>query len=190
MAAEADINNQWADELEQIKNVLAKTGLVETVKWGMPAYTFTGKNIVSVAVFKNYLSLWFFKGMFLKDAKQVLLKPDDEAKIMRQWRFTSVDEILQHEKLILQYVIEAIEVESCGLAKKPVKKPMPVSELLKETLAKDAALATAFETLSAYKQKEYIEHVESAKREQTRIDRLEKIKPMIMNRIGLNDKYK
>jgi uncharacterized protein YdeI (YjbR/CyaY-like superfamily) len=187
-----DANAKWAEELDKIKSILSQTELQETVKWGSPAFTYNNKNIVELAAFKNYVALWFFKGMYLKDEQKVLFQPDDETKIMRQWRFASADEILNSEKLILQYVKEAIEVEKSGLtaAKKTEKKPLPVSELLKDALAKDAALASAFETLSPYKQKEYIEHLESAKREQTKLDRLEKIKPMIINKLGLHDKYK
>ncbi|WP_325262934.1 YdeI/OmpD-associated family protein, partial [Flavobacterium sp.] len=43
---------------------------------------------------------------------------------------------------------------------------------------------------SPYKQKEFIEYIESAKREETKLTRIEKIKPMILDNIGLNDKYR
>ncbi|WP_236458895.1 MULTISPECIES: YdeI/OmpD-associated family protein [Flavobacterium] len=35
-----------------------------------------------------------------------------------------------------------------------------------------------------------MEYIETAKQEKTKLSRLEKIKPMIMKNIGLNDKYK
>ena len=187
-----DANAKWAEALDKIKSILSQTELQETIKWGTPAFTYNNKNIVGLAAFKNYVALWFFKGMFLKDEQKVFVQPDEETKVMRQWRFASSDEIAKNEKLILHYIREAIEVEKAGIsaAKKIEKKPMPVSELLKDALAKDAALASAFETLSPYKQKEYIEHIESAKREQTKLDRLQKIRPMIINKLGLHDKYK
>ncbi|MCF8272843.1 MAG: YdeI/OmpD-associated family protein [Flavobacteriaceae bacterium] len=46
------------------------------------------------------------------------------------------------------------------------------------------------ETLTPYKQKEYSEYIATAKRETTIEYRIEKIKPMILKRVGLNDKYK
>jgi len=35
--------NQWDEELEIIKSILAKTGLVETTKWGGSIYTHNNK---------------------------------------------------------------------------------------------------------------------------------------------------
>ena len=40
------------------------------------------------------------------------------------------------------------------------------------------------------KRKEYAAYVIEAKREETKVKRLEKIKPMILEGIGLNDKYR
>jgi uncharacterized protein YdeI (YjbR/CyaY-like superfamily) len=51
-------------------------------------------------------------------------------------------------------------------------------------------LNDAFAKFSPYKQKEFIELIETAKQEKTKLARLEKIKPMILNHIGLNDKYR
>ncbi|MEL7473318.1 MAG: YdeI/OmpD-associated family protein, partial [Planctomycetota bacterium] len=40
------------------------------------------------------------------------------------------------------------------------------------------------------KQRQYNEHVSEAKREETKLKRVEKIKPMILEGVGLHDKYK
>jgi uncharacterized protein YdeI (YjbR/CyaY-like superfamily) len=40
------------------------------------------------------------------------------------------------------------------------------------------------------KQREYADYIAEAKREETKTKRIEKIKPMILKNIGLNDKYK
>ena len=52
------------------------------------------------------------------------------------------------------------------------------------------ALQEAFQKFSPYKQKEFLEYIETAKQEKTKITRFEKIKPMILENIGLNDKYR
>ena len=44
--------------------------------------------------------------------------------------------------------------------------------------------------LTPGKQREYCEYIASSKREATKHSRLEKITPMILNSVGLNDKYK
>jgi len=63
-------------------------------------------------------------------------------------------------------------------------------EFLAKALESDAVLKASFEQLTPGKQKEYAEHIGGAKREQTQIERLAKIRPMILEGKGLNDKYK
>lgn len=50
--------------------------------------------------------------------------------------------------------------------------------------------AKAFEGLTKGKQRELAEYIESAKRPETKIKHLEKIIPMIIEGVGLNDKYR
>ena len=61
---------------------------------------------------------------------------------------------------------------------------------LKEAFQNDIELQTAFNKFTKGKQREFTEHIANAKREETRISRLEKCIPMIKNGIGLNDKYR
>jgi Uncharacterized protein conserved in bacteria len=48
----------WESELEALKAILAKTELVETVKWGAPTYTLNGKNVLGIGGFTNYFAIW------------------------------------------------------------------------------------------------------------------------------------
>ena len=57
-------------------------------------------------------------------------------------------------------------------------------------MKKNTKLKKGFEGLTPGKQKEYAEHIGSAKQEKTRIARLEKAKPMITAGAGLYDRYK
>ncbi|OYQ33102.1 hypothetical protein CHU92_13225 [Flavobacterium cyanobacteriorum] len=184
-----DSSHLWAEELDTLKAVINKTPLVETIKWGAPVYTFNGKNVLGLLGFKNFFTLWFYKGFFLKDEAGVLVNANEgNTKSLRQWRFTSKEEI--NEKLILQYITEAIEVEKAGLEIKPEKKVVPVPQALQAALDADPALAEAFGKLTPGRQKDYNEYIASAKQEKTQLARLEKIKPMILEGKGLNDKYK
>ena len=63
-------------------------------------------------------------------------------------------------------------------------------DFFESELKKDSKLNAAFEHFSLYKQKEFWEFMATAKQEKTKITRLEKIRPMIMEGIGLNDKYR
>lgn len=182
--------NQWSEELSRLVEIIEKTGLTKTIKWGAPVYTHNGKNIVSFAGFKNHFTLWFYDGVFLKDKYKVLINAQEgKTKSLRQWRFHSIQEI--DENKILAYIQEAIKNSEEGKTLKPEKfKAVEIPEILKIELASDQNLNSAFKNLTPGKQKEYNLYIEEAKQEKTKKSRLEKIKPMILNGIGLNDQYK
>lgn len=181
--------SQWEEELDYLKSIIAKTNLVETIKWGTTIYTYNKKNIIGIGGFKSYFGVWFMNGVFLKDDAKVLVNAQEGiTKALRQWRFDTKDEI--NEKLLLKYIKEAIENESKGLSHKPEKKEIIICDFFQNELTIDSGFRKAFETFSSFKQKEFLEYIATAKQEKTKISRMEKIKPMIMIQIGLNDKYR
>jgi len=181
---------KWSEELEIIASIVHKAPLEKTTKWGSDVFTFNGKNVISYGGFKNFFSLWFYNGVFLEDKYNVLVAASEgRTKSLRQWRFTSREEI--DEKKILEYIREAIEIEKKGLKIKPEKfTAVPLPELLSDTLKKDNALQSGFDKLTPGRQKEYILYLNEAKQEATKRNRLEKIIPLILQGTGLNDKYK
>lgn len=181
--------NQWENELEQLHAIIRKTPLIETTKWGGPVYTYKNKNVVGIGGFKSYFGIWFYNGVFLKDEKKLLINANEEnTKSLRQMRFNSANEI--DEKLILNYIKEAIEIEEKGLAIPKEKKETIIPELLQNELDKNSDLLNKFNAFAPYKQREFIEYITSAKQEKTQITRLEKIIPIIIEGRGLNDKYR
>ncbi|WP_375581042.1 DUF1801 domain-containing protein [Marivirga tractuosa] len=183
-------NKKWQNELEFLRAIIIKTELEKTKKWGGEVYTLNNGNVLMIGAFKNYVSIWFFNGVFLKDPYQVLVNSQDgKTKALRHWQFTSVEEM--DEDKIMEYIQEAIENEKKGLKWKPEKSDeIEIPEILQEAFTSDKSFKDAFEELTSFKQKEYIEHIDSAKREVTKMSRLEKIKPMILEGVGLNDKYR
>lgn len=181
--------NQWENEIEQLHAIIRKTSLVETTKWGGSVYTHKNKNVVGIGGFKSYFGIWFYNGVFLKDEKKLLINANEEnTKSLRQMRFTSVNEI--DEKLILYYINEAIEIEEKGLFIPKEKKETIIPELLQNEMDINQELLSKFNAFSPYKQREFIEHLTSAKQEKTQLARLEKIIPLIVEGKGLNDKYR
>lgn len=181
--------NQWENEMEQLHAIIRKTPLVETTKWGGPVYTYNNKNLLGIGGFKSYFGIWFYNGVFLKDEKKLLINANEEnTKSLRQMRFNSANEI--DEKLILAYIKEAIEIEEKGLAIPKEKKETIIPEILQKELDRNSELSTKFNAFSPYKQREFIEHIISAKQEKTQITRLEKVILMILEERGLNDKYR
>jgi uncharacterized protein YdeI (YjbR/CyaY-like superfamily) len=183
-------NPNWTEEIELVASIINKLPLEKTIKWGAEVFTYNGKNVVSYGGFKNYFMIWFFNGVFLEDKYKVLVNAQEgKTKSLRQWRFTSLAEI--DENKITEYINEAIEIEKKGLKISSEKfVEIPVAELLEKEFKNNNNLRTAFEKLTPGKQKEYIVYINEAKQETTKLKRLEKIKPMILQGIGLNDKYK
>ena len=182
--------NKWKEELAELKSIVRSTGLTETIKWGTEVYTHNGKNIVAVVGLKNYFSLWFYDGVFLKDKHKVLVTAKGgNTKALRHWQFSTKAEI--NKKLIKEYIREAVQNTDKGLVWKPQKsEDIAMPDILVAAMGKNKKMQAAFEKLTPYKQKEYITHLSSAKREETRKERLEKMIPMILAGMGLNDKYK
>ncbi|MEZ5346527.1 MAG: YdeI/OmpD-associated family protein [Pyrinomonadaceae bacterium] len=179
----------WKKELTALRKILNKTELVETVKWGHPAYTIGGKNVAGIGSFKSYFGIWFFQGVFLKDkSKKLINAQEGRTKGMRQWRMTSIKDI--DESLLLNYIEEAIQNQKDGKEVKAEKKPLIIPEELKKAFKKDPNIKKAFEGFGLGDQRDFAEHISEAKREETRLRRLEKILPMIADGVGLNDKYK
>lgn len=184
-------NAHFEDALHILRNIMLSTELVETLKWSSPVYTINNKNVVGLGAFKNHFGIWFFNGVFLKDEKKLLVNAQEEkTKALRQMRFTSIKEI--DKNIVLAYVMEAIENQKLGKEIKPdrAKKETVIPEELKKILDSNTNLKDAFQLLTPGKQREYCEHIYSAKRDTTKQSRLEKITPMILQGVGLHDKYK
>lgn len=181
--------NSWSEELEFLKSIIAKTELIETSKWGGCVYVLDNKNVVGIGGFKNYFTIWFFNGVFLKDEKKALVNAQEGVtKSLRQWRFTSKDDV--NESLVLEYIQEAIENEKQGIKSPKAEVTIEMPEIFQKELELNKNLKEAFLKFSPYKQKEFLEYIALAKREETKRSRIEKIKPMILENIGLNDKYR
>ena len=182
---------KWQKELKTIREIFLNLPLEETIKWGAPTYVFNGKNVVGLAGFKNYFGLWFFQGALLKDKQKVFINAQEgKTKAMLQWRFNSLEEI--NADLIKEYVLEAIENVNAGKEIKPdrTKKELIIPDEFQKELNSNSAFKKGFDGLTLSKQREYANYISEAKREATKLKRIEKIIPMIISGVGLHDKYK
>lgn len=182
---------EWEDKLRTLQQIILKNPDVEeTLKWNIPVYTVKGKNVVGISAFKSHAGVWFYQGALLKDEANVLVNAQEgKTQAMRHWKFAASDTI--PENLVRKYIDEAVQNQKEGktvIFKKA--QTIEVPEELTAILNSDLALQEAFQKLTNYKQKEYIEHIATAKRAATKQSRLEKIIPMILEGKGLNDKYR
>lgn len=180
----------WEKELESLRAIMQNTELEECIKWGAPVYALEGKNVVSIAAFKNHCALWFFNGALLKENTILLHNAQEgKTKALRQIRFEKGDKI--EPENLQKYVVEAIQNQREGKEIKPeTAKKLVIPAELKAAFKEDKDLEKSFQQLTKGKQREYADYISQAKRETTKQSRLEKIKPMIKNGEGLHDKYK
>ena len=186
-----DENEKFKDILHELRRIVKGEDFEETIKWGIPTYVHDKANLVGIGAFKNHVGLWFFQGALLQDKAKILHNAQDgKTKAMRHIHFREFDEI--NESILKAYLQETIKNQRNGLKvkfNKPTKNVIIPQELA-FYLNQDNKMKNAFENLTPGRQKEYAEYIQSAKKEQTKSDRMKKIAPLIKAGKGLNDKYK
>ena len=178
---------QWQEELALLRAIVLDCGLSEELKWGEPCYTLGKSNIVLIHAFKEYCALLFFKGALLHDAHGILIQQTENVQAARQIRFTGAGQIREMENELKAYIYEAIEVEKAGL-KVPLKNTSEFSmpEEFRQTLDASPELKYAFEALTPGRQRAYLLHFSAPKQAKTRVARIEKSIPQILDGKGLN----
>lgn len=177
----------WQEVMEQLRMVMLDCGLTETLKWGKPCYSFQESNIAIIQPFKESCALMFFKGTLLEDPEGILEKPGENSRVARRILFTSVEEVAEMESVLKAYVHEAKEVERAGLEVELEEKKVPIPEEFQEKLDENPALKTAFEKLTPGRQRGYLLYFSGAKQSKTRLRRVEKYIPKILDGKGLRE---
>jgi uncharacterized protein YdeI (YjbR/CyaY-like superfamily) len=178
----------WQAELAALREILLACDLTEDFKWRSPVYTFEGANVALVWGFKDACTLGFFKGVLLKDKDGILVAQGENSRSARVAKFTSVAVIRKAEKTVKAYVAEAIEIEKAGLKVDLPKDDLDYPAELVEALDDDAELREAFEALTPGRQRGWVLHFSQAKQAETRVSRIEKARPRIIDGKGMNDR--
>ena len=183
--------HEFKDAVLELRAIFQETELTETFKWNSPVYTLDGKNIAGLARFKNHFGVWFFHGALLEDPKKLLFNAQEgKTKALRQLRYENSSDI--DEAQLKNFLQQAISNQKKGLEVKTASanKALVLPEELKQAFTINPDLEDAFFSLTPGRQKEYAEHITSAKQPKTRLSRLEKAIPLVLKGVGLNDKYK
>ena len=157
--------------LEHIRRVLHEAGpeLVETIKWGMPHFTYKGRLFAGMAAFKAHATF------SLARASSVLCETGREREAMGQFgRLTSVDDLPPEEEL-KEIVRRAASAAADGPKPRPEKAPRPELETpedLAAALARSPAAKASFDGFPPSCRREYVEWVIEAKRPETRAKRI------------------
>ena len=181
---------KWKSEFEKLRQIVLDCGLTEDFKWMHPCYTLDGKkNIVLIHGFKEYCALLFHKGALLKDPHGILIQQTENVQAARQIRFTNIDQIIELEDVLKEYILQAIEVEKSGMEiefKKTTEYTIPEEFQIK--LDEIPELKAAFEELTPGRQRAYLLHFSTPKQSKTRVARIDKCIPQILEGKGLNDR--
>lgn len=142
----------------------------ETLKWRMPHFTHKGI-LFAMAAFKEHCTLHFWHGkLFLPNHVR------KDGGMGQFGRITALSD-LPEEKVLLGYIKKAVELNEAGVRKeaprsKP-KKKLIIPDYFLAALKKNEKARTTFENFSPSHQKEYVQWITEAKRDETRAKRLE-----------------
>jgi len=176
----------WQQELTELRRIVLECGLDEECKWGVPCYTFQGKNIIMVSALKDGAIISFFKGSLLQDEPGLLSFAGENSQVAKIARFTRAEEILKVEELLKTYIFEAVEVETAGLKVQKSTAPELPEELLRK-FGEMPAFREAFEALTPGRQRGYLLHFSQPKQSATRTTRIEKCLPKIFAGKGMQE---
>lgn len=177
----------WPLEISKLREVLLDCGLTETVKWAKPCYEYTEHNVAVIMPMKQSCAVLFMKGALLHDERGLLVKPGEATNAGRQMRFVSLAEIEEQEEALRDYIAQAIAVEKAGLKVEENPAPVPISPEFAQALEQEPMLASAFYGLTPGRQRAYIRYFAGAKQAVTRLSRLEKYRPKILQGKGIDE---
>src|SRR5688500_12107884 len=172
---------------EKLRNiVLAVDGrITEEWKWG-PHYSYKGM-VCGFGAFQQHVKFTFFNGAGMQDNDKLFNHCVDN-QFSRSIRYTSIDEI--DETQLSKYVRESVQVNEQGYKREIKNKTVDVPEDFTSLLAPNAKAKQFFDALSYGYKKEFVDWINSAKRMETRKERMEKTVAMCFEQKKLNDKYK
>ncbi|MEM7163321.1 MAG: DUF1801 domain-containing protein, partial [Bacteroidota bacterium] len=156
---------------ERLRKLLLDSGLEEEYKWQMPVYSHHGI-VCSIGAFKKHVGLWFMKGALLKDNKKVLIKGQATTKALRSIQFKSIDDL--DEKLLRNYIQEAMILNEQGISYdfKQEREDLIIPKEFEKRMKANKKAWDHYQNFSYSKQRDYIEWISTAKREETKEKRM------------------
>lgn len=166
----------------------------ETLKWRFPHFMYHGM-LCSMASFKKHCAFGFWKGALVLGDHA----PTTEQAMGQFGRITSLDD-LPSRAILTGYIKKAMRLNEEGATKTPArrataksstggKQPVTLPNDLQSALRRNSAARTFFANFSPSQQREYVEWLGEAKREETRKRRLETAMEWISEGKTRNWKY-
>lgn len=163
----------------------------EAIKWGFPNFEYKG-NICYMAAFKEHCTLGFSKASAMNDEDKIF-SPIGKTAMGSLGKIRTIQD-LPSKKILTKYIQEAIDLNEKGVSL-PKKKnnaesrELTIPEDLAEALGKNKKAKLVFDQLAPSHKKEYVMWINEAKRESTRIKRIETTVEWVAEGKGRNWKY-
>lgn len=163
----------------------------EAIKWGIPSFVYRGKLMCSMAAFKQHATFGFWQGANIVGAQQ---SADSDA--MGQFGRLSKIGDLPGKRELTRLVKQAMALIEDGVTrpaskraqlKPPVELPADLAAAL--ALKKNAKAKATYEAFPPSQRRDYVEWIESAKREETRKARVAQAVEWMAEGKGRNWKY-
>lgn len=160
----------------------ADPDIQEDWKWG-PHYSCQGM-VCGYGAFTHHVKFTFFNGAAMKDALKLFNHCVDN-EFSRSIKYTNVSEI--NEKVITAYIQQSVSINKEGFKREIKNKTVEVPDDLQAALRKNKTALTFFDQLSYGYKKDYVQWVTSAKRTETRTDRIAKLVIRCSEKKKMND---
>lgn len=161
-------------------------GTEETLKWGVPHFVLGGQNLAGMAAFKDHATFGFWRD------EEVTGSPRNKGAMGSMGRLASIAD-LPGDEAMAAMIARAVALCAEGKPKRPPPKPKAALDLpadLGAVLKSNAAAQGHWDAFSPGKRRDYIEWVLEAKREETRVKRIETIVAQVAEGKDRNWKYK
>ena len=168
--------------LNHIRKIVhqAHPDITETIKWSMPFFDYKG-TVCQMAAFKQHCAFGFWKAGRLTDPHKVLNK-GEEASAGSFGRINTLAD-LPSDKILIEYILEAIQLNEGNKITPRTDKPKPVKTIEKKEIPVPEEFITQldanptaeanFNKFSLSKQNEYLTWFAEAKTEATKLKRIE-----------------
>ena len=182
--------HRWTSELALLRSWILTLEFKEECKWGVPCYTFQGRNLVMLSALKDHVVLSFLEGSSLNDPSGLLQKAGPNSVRDRIIRWNSLQGLKDSEaqviSLLRQHQVNKPK-STKGIAPSPEGTPEYPLEL-QVFLKENPDIAQAFEALTPGRRRGYLLHIAGASQAATRLRRIQTAVPKILAGKGMQDR--
>ena len=170
----------WAQGLAELRQICLEAGLSEVLRWGHPCYQHQGRNVAILGGLRQDFRISLFSAALLNDSEGLLEKPGPQSQTASMLRFVSTEEVAQKAPALRRLLAEAMHHVEAGTPLPKVATAIELPVELQEALSLDEAMAEAFARLTPGRQRSYVIALASAKKPETRRQRVERFRGLIL----------